>query len=92
MFQSKNESQHYSAGKGDYCICGGLRMNLRYLRSFHSEFYETFWNSNVSVGIYVSIKKDQNFRPVKHPQEVQITKPGNFQMLGFPSLHKLMNC
>jgi len=49
-------------------------------------------NFDVSVGTYIIIKKDQNFRTVKHPQEVQITKPGNFQMLVSLSLAKVMNC
>lgn len=62
-----------------------LRMYLRYLKAFSFEFYKTFLNFYVSGGIY-AVKKDQNFRTVKHPQEVQITKPGNFQMLVFPSL------
>lgn len=62
-----------------------LRMNLRYLRSFHLESYKTFLNFYVSVGIVI-MKNDQNFWTVKHPQEAQITTPGNFQMLVFPSL------
>lgn len=62
-----------------------LGMNLRYLMSFHFQFYDTFLNFYVSVGTHV-MKNDQNFRTVEHPQEVQITKPGNFQMLVFPSL------
>lgn len=62
-----------------------LGMNLRYLMSFHFKFYETFLNFYVSLGTHV-MKNDQNFRTVEHPQEVQITKPGNIQVLVFPSL------
>lgn len=53
--------------------------------SFHSEFYGTFLNFNISVGTNVILNTDQNFRTVKHPRQVEITKPGNFQMLVLPS-------
>lgn len=59
-------------------------MNLRYLRSFHSEFYETFLNFNVSVGIHVIIKTDQNFRTVKTSTRSSNHQTWQLSDVGFP--------
>lgn len=62
-----------------------LRMNLRHSRSFHQEFYETFLNFYVSVGVHV-MKIDQNFRTAEHPQKLKSPNLATFKCWFYPPL------